>query len=192
MKARWEDDWQPLMDAVGRDFGDGTVAWGADRVEQSVIRRYLEPLEIDSPLHYDASIAQAHGNADVIAPYTAILPLSVPAMWNPGDPTLYEDPGADAQPARSPINNQDMPLGPRTIGFFATDMSIEFVRPLIVGERVGRRGRVLVSCTPKETSMGRGAFLNWQSELVTDTGDVVAYVRTGTYAYNPRSGEGGS
>jgi hypothetical protein len=34
--------------------------------------------------------------------------------------------------------------------------------------------------------MGRGAFLTWESELVTDTGEVVAFVRTGTYAYNPR------
>ena len=33
--------------------------------------------------------------------------------------------------------------------------------------------------------MGRGAFITWESELVTDNGDVVAYVRTGTYAYNP-------
>ena len=33
--------------------------------------------------------------------------------------------------------------------------------------------------------MGRGAFLTWESELVTDSGDVIARVRTGTYAYNP-------
>jgi acyl dehydratase len=62
---------------------------------------------------------------------------------------------------------------------------MDFVRPVAVGERVGRRGRKLVSCKPKETSMGRGAFITWESELVTGDGDVVAYVRTGTYAYNP-------
>jgi len=121
----------------------------------------------------------------VIAPYTATLPYSVPAMWNPGDPALYQDPSPDAQPARSPINNQDMPLGPETTGFFATDIAMDFVRPLAVGDRVGRRGRKLVACSPKETSMGRGAFITWENELVTSTGEVVAYVRTGTYAYNP-------
>lgn len=181
----WQDEWQPLVDAVGREFGDGTVAFGADAVEVGAIRRYLEPLEIDSPLHYDADAARAHGYPDVIAPYTAVMPFSVPAMWQPGEPTLYDDPGHDAQPARSPINNQDMPLGPPTTGFFATDVEIDFVRPLVVGERVGRRGRRLVSCAPKETSMGRGAFLTWQAELVTDGGDIVGYVRTGSYAYNP-------
>jgi hypothetical protein len=181
----WQDEWQPLIDAVGRDFGDGTTVWGADAVERGAIRRFAEPLELASALHHDAEAARAHGYPDIIAPYTAALSLSVPAMWRPGDPPLYDDPDPDAQPARSPINNQDMPLGPRTTGFFATDMAIEFVRPAVVGERIGRRGHRLVACVPKETSVGRGAFLTWESELVTDTGDVIARVRNGTYAYNP-------
>ncbi|MBV9448910.1 MAG: MaoC family dehydratase N-terminal domain-containing protein [Streptosporangiaceae bacterium] len=181
----WQDEWQPLIDAVGTDFGDGTTVWGADVVERGTIRRFAEPLELGSGLHYDPEVARAHGFPDVIAPYTAALSFSVPAMWQPGEPTLYDDPDPDAQPARSPINNQDMPLGPRTTGFFATDIAIEFIRPVVVGERVGRRGRRLVSCTPKQTSMGRGAFLTWESELITDSGDVVARVRNGTYAYNP-------
>ncbi|HEX6522175.1 MAG TPA: MaoC family dehydratase N-terminal domain-containing protein [Streptosporangiaceae bacterium] len=185
MAENWQDEWQPLIDAVGTDFGDGATVWGADVVERGTIRRFIEPLELGSGLHYDPEVARAHGFPDVIAPYTAALSFSVPAMWQPGEPTLYDDPDPDAQPARSPINNQDMPLGPRTTGFFATDIAIEFIRPVVAGERVGRRGHRLVSCTPKQTSMGRGAFLTWESELVTDSGDVVARVRNGTYAYNP-------
>jgi acyl dehydratase len=181
----WRDDWQPLIDAVGRDFSDGALVLGADAIEAGSIRRWVEPLELASPLHYDPAAARAHGYADVIAPYTATMSFSVPAMWNPGESTLYTDPDPDAQPARSPINNQDMPLGPKTTGFFATDIAMDFVRPVVVGERVGRRGHKLISCSPKETSMGRGAFLTWESELVTETGEVVAFVRTGTYAYNP-------
>jgi hypothetical protein len=181
----WQDDWQPLADAVGRQFGDDTVAFGADVVERGTIRRYLEPLELGSALHHDAEIARSHGYSDVIAPYTQTMSYAVATMWQPGDPTLYDSAEPDAQPARSPINNQDMPLGPKTTGFFATDIEVEFVRPLVLGERVGRRGRKLLSCAPKQTSMGRGAFLTWESELVTDAGDVVAFVRTGTYAYNP-------
>ena len=185
MTGSWQDDWQPLVDAVGREFDEGGTVLGADSIERGSIRRFVEPLEISSGLHHDPEVARAHGHADVIAPYVSALSFSVPAMWHPGDPPLYEDPAPDAQPARSPINNQDMPLGPRTTGFFATDISLDFARPLVVGERVGRRGRRLVACAPKETSMGRGAFLTWESELVTETGEVVGHVRTGTYAYNP-------
>lgn len=186
----WQDEWQPLVDAVGRQFGDDTITFGADAVELGTIRRYLEPLELGSPLHFDPQIARASGYPDVIAPYTQIMSYAVPAMWSPGEPTLYESADPDAQPARSPINNEDMPLGPRTTGFFATDISMEFVRPVVLGERIGRRGRKLVACSAKETSMGRGAFITWESELVSDRGDVVAYVRTGTYAYNPHSPDG--
>ncbi|HEU5267803.1 MAG TPA: MaoC family dehydratase N-terminal domain-containing protein [Jatrophihabitans sp.] len=183
--STWQDEWQPLVDAVGQQFGDDQINWGADPVELGTIRRYLEPLEVDSALHYDAEVARAHGYADVIAPYTQIMSYAVGPMWRPGEPTLYDSAEPDAQPARSPINNEDMPLGPKTTGFFATDIAMDFIRPLVVGERVGRRGRKLVSCSPKETSMGRGAFMTWESELVTNSGEVVAYVRTGTYAYNP-------
>jgi hypothetical protein len=181
----WKAEWQPLAEAVGRDFGDRTVVFGADAVEPGTIRRYLEPLEIGCPIHYDAEAARAAGCPDIVAPYTATMVYSIPPMWRPGEPTVYESAGRDAQLARSPINNDDMPLGPTTAGFFATDISMEFLRPLTLGERVGRRGQRLISCMPKETSMGRGAFMTWESELVTDRGEVVARVRTGTYAYNP-------
>jgi hypothetical protein len=181
----WTAEWQPLAEAVGRDFSDGTVVFGADPVEPGSIRRYAEPLEIGCAIHYDVAAARAAGYPDIVAPYTATVVYSVPPMWRPGEPTLYDSADRDAQPARSPINNEDMPLGPKTTGFFATDISMDFLRPVTVGERVGRRGRRLVSCTPKQTSMGRGAFITWESELVTDRGEVVARVRTGTYAYNP-------
>ena len=181
----WKAEWQPLAEAVGREFGDRTVVFGADAVEPGTIRRYLEPLEIGCPIHYDADAARAVGYPDIVAPVTATMVYSIPPMWRPGEPTVYESAGRDAQLARSPINNDDMPLGPKTTGFFATDISMEFLRPVTVGERVGRRGQRLISCTPKQTSMGRGAFLTRESELVTDRGEVVARVRTGTYAYNP-------
>ena len=189
MSEDWKAEWQPLADAVGQDFGDGTVVFGADAVEPGTIRRYLEPLEISCPIHYDADAARAAGHPGIVAPYTATMVYSVPPMWRPGEPTPYESADRDAQPARSPINNEDLPLAPRTTGFFATDISMEFLRPVTVGERVGRRGQRLISCTPKQTSMGRGAFLTWESELVTERGEVVARVRTGTYAYNPAGPE---
>ena len=185
MSEDWKAEWQPLAEAVGRDFADRTVVFGADAVEPGTIRRYLEPLEIGCPIHYDTEAARAAGYPDIVAPYTATMVYSVAPMWRPGEPTVYESAGRDAQLARSPINNDDMPLGPKTTGFFATDISMEFLRPVTVGERVGRRGQRLISCTPKQTSMGRGAFMTWESELVTDRGEVVARVRTGTYAYNP-------
>ncbi|HYZ57115.1 MAG TPA: MaoC family dehydratase N-terminal domain-containing protein [Streptosporangiaceae bacterium] len=181
----WKQEWREVIDAEGTDFSDGQVHYGADPVEASTIRRYLEPLEFDCALHYDAKTARQHGYADIIAPYTATMQWAMPPMWSPGDPPLFTDDSRDAQPARSPIDNQDFPLGPKTTGYFATDMEMDFVRPVTVGERLGRRGHRLVSCTPKETTVGRGAFMKWESEIVDANGEVVMRMRTGTYAYQP-------
>lgn len=75
---------------------------------------------------------------------------------------------------------------PKTTGFFATELEMDFVRLVTAGERIGRRGRRLLACVPKETSVGRGAFLTFESEMVTGTGEVVARMRSVAFAYLPR------
>ncbi|WP_447643620.1 FAS1-like dehydratase domain-containing protein [Nocardioides zeae] len=184
----WKAEWQPVVDAVGDDFADGAVTWGGDPVERGAIRRYLEPLELDCALHTDPEVARAHGFADVTMPATGVIAWTIPAAWVPGD-TLFDSDARDAQPVTTAINNADMPLGPRTTGFFGTDIEVDLDRDVVAGERIGRRGRRLVSCTPKETGVGRGAFMTWESEIVTEAGEVVGRIRIGTYAYVPRREE---
>lgn len=181
----WKEEWQPVVDAIGRDFLDGAITWGGDRVEPGAIRRYLEPLELDCALHTDADVAREAGFADVTMPWTGVIAWTLPAAWRPGE-TLFDSDDRDAQPVHTAINNADMPLGPRTTGFFGTDIEVDFEREVVAGERIGRRGRTLVACTPKETGVGRGAFMTWESDIVTDAGDLVGRIRIGTYAYVPK------
>ncbi|TAM64505.1 MaoC family dehydratase N-terminal domain-containing protein [Mycobacterium sp.] len=181
----WKVSWADMVALVGQDLSDGTTIWGADRVEAGTIRRYLEPLEIGAAIHYDTGAARAAGYDDIVAPVTSVLSFHLPAMWSPGDAPLFGDDDPDAQPLRTPINNVDTGPAPPTSGFFATDISVDFLRPVVVGERLGIRGKRLLSCAPKETVVGRGAFSTTESEIVSDRGDVVAVMRTGTYAYNP-------
>jgi hypothetical protein len=181
----WQEEWQPVVDAVGQDFSGGETTWGADPVERGAIRRYLEPLEFDCALHTDPGVARAAGFADVTMPYTGVIAWTLPAAWRPGE-TLFASDDRDAQPVTSALNNQDMPLGPRTTGFFGTDIEVDFLRPVQAGERIGRRGKRLLSCSPKETAVGRGAFLTWESDVVTEAGEIVGRIRIGTYAYVPK------
>jgi hypothetical protein len=174
-----------VVDAVGEDFADGETTWGADPVEPGAIRRYLEPLEFDCPLHTDPDAARAAGFADVTMPYTGFIAWTIPPAWRPGE-TLFDSADRDAQPVHSAINNEDMTIGPKTTGFFGTDIEVDFLRLVVAGERIGRRGRRLLSCTPKETAVGRGAFMTWESDVVTTGGEVVARLRVGTYAYVPK------
>jgi hypothetical protein len=184
----WKDDWQEVIDAIGTDFLDGEVTWGADPVEPGAIRRYLEPLELDCALHTDPEVAAAAGHSNVVMPVTGVIAWTIPAAWRPGE-VLFDSDDRDAQPVHSAINNADMPIGPRTTGFFGTDIELDFEREVTAGERLGRRGKRLLSCTPKETGVGRGAFMTWESEIVSIGGsgvdEVVGRTRIDTYAYVP-------
>jgi acyl dehydratase len=182
----WKEKWQPAIDAVGQDFSDGSVEWGADLVEPAILRRFVEPMEINTGIHTDEQAAREAGYDGIVAPSTAtVLSLALPPMWSPGDEELYPDDSRDAQPSHSPINNEESSPAPETSGYFATDMEVDFLRPVTVGERLGRRGRRLTSCSVKQTSVGRGAFMTWEQEIVSDRGDVVARRRTGYYAFDP-------
>ncbi|MGM7679367.1 FAS1-like dehydratase domain-containing protein [Microbacterium sp. A94] len=181
----WREKWAPMEGAVGTDFADAEIRWGIDIVEPATIRRYVEPLEIDSPIHHDGDVARSLGYDDIIAPATAVMSYTIPAMWAPGEPPLFVDAARDSQPVRSPIQNENSGPLPPVKGFFATDLEIDFVRPVTVGERMGRRGRKLIACDLKETSVGHGAFLQYESEIVSDRGDVVARMKSSIFVYDP-------
>jgi len=120
----WQAAWQPMVELVGQDLSDGTVAWGADPIEPGAIHRYLEPLEFDCPLHYDREVARQHGHDDVTAPYTSISTFSLPAQWRPGEP-LFISAQRDAQPAYSPLRGARAAVAPPTTAYFATEYSAE-------------------------------------------------------------------
>ena len=166
MKGDWAHAWQPMVDAVGRDFGEGrTEVWG-ETIEASMVRRYIEPLELDSKLHSDAAFARAHGYADIVVPSTAIASFAMPLLWNPGDSPLFDDAARDAQPTRSHIGGVRFGLEPPTTHFFGVDAEADYLLPVVVGDRLCRRGALLLSCKPKETRVGQGAFISWQTEVI--------------------------
>ena len=181
----WKAAWDTVVEAIGTDIGVGEAQEPADAIEAGTLRRYLEPLEFDCPLHNDKAVAQQYGYADVIAPFTAAISFTMPAMWEPGDPPLFESPDRDVQPERSAVKPQYPDFFPAFTGYFATDMDVDYLRPLHLGERVMRRGAKLIACEPKETRVGRGAFLKTEAEIVTDKGEVVALLRTGLFLYDP-------
>jgi hypothetical protein len=113
-----------------------------------------------------------------------VLTFTIPAMWNPGE-TLFASDERDAQPASSPIDGAYLRIAPHVTGFFATDIEMDFIRPPTVGDHLSKRGNVLLSCVPKWISVGRGAFMTLESEVVTDEGEVIGRIRNTVFAYEP-------
>lgn len=180
----WKETWRPMIEAVGTDLSKGLVVRGGETIEESTVGRYLEPLEFDCPLHYDRAVALQHGYSNITAPYTSILTFTIAPMWEPGR-RLFDSNERNAQPAYSPINGGELRIAPEVTGFFATDFEMHFVKAPVVGDHLSRRGNVLVSCVPKWVSVGRGAFMTLESEVVTDSADVIGTVRHTVFAYEP-------
>jgi hypothetical protein len=182
--AQWTLAWQPVIDIVGREFDEQPPRFEADPIEASAVRRYLEPLEFNCALHHDRETARAHGYADIVVPTSALPTFSLAPMWQPGE-TLFTCAERDAQPASSAVSGIVTGLEPPTTGYFATDYDVEYLRPAVVSDRLLRRGARLLACLPKETKVGRGAFLTWQSEIVNQRLETVARMRTTFFRYNP-------
>jgi len=181
----WQRAWQPMMNAVGTEFGGGVLREGPDTVEAGAVRRFCESLEFGCPLHHDRAAALRHGYRDVVVPVSGIMTFTIAPLWQPGEPAVFTSPERDAQPARSGLRPRSAGLEPRTSGYFAAEMAADYLAPVTVGDRLARVGNLLVSCVPKETSVGRGAFVTWQYEIRNQRGEVVARVRNTTYSYVP-------
>jgi hypothetical protein len=180
----WARAWQPMIDAVGRQFDERPPLFVADTVEASAVRRYLEPLEFDCALHYDREAARAHGYDDIVVPTSALPTFAFAPMWRPGE-VLFTSADRNAQPASSAVTGVRTSLEPPTTGYFATTYDVEYLRAVVVGDRLLRRGAKLIACVPKETKVGRGAFITWESEIINQRHEVVARLQTTFFRYNP-------
>lgn len=184
MSESWKQDWQPMIDAIGTDFSKGERIAGADVIEKGLIRRFLEPLEFDCGLHYDERVAKQYGYDDIIAPYSSLLTWTLPPYWVPGK-RLFDSDKRDAQPTNSPVSAKETDVAPKTSGYFWTNVEVDYIKPIVVGMRLTQVGEVLLSCIPKETSVGRGAFLVWESRVVDEDNDEVAVLKVETFNYHP-------
>jgi hypothetical protein len=183
--SEWQRAWDGVIAAIGSDW-ESTSRVGADRVEPGAVRRCLEVLEFDCALHSDREVARTHGHPDITVPYTATLAWTLPPMWQPGE-ILFDNDERDAQPRNSAVKPVYPAVVPPFSGYFATDLEMDFIRPAHAGERLMRRGEKLLSCEPKETKLGRGAFLGFESEIIGDDDAVIARTRWTMYLYNPHS-----
>ena len=177
-----EHTWDDLVAAIGQDFSGGEVRQAADAIERSSIRRYCEPLEDACPLYYDDEVAKAHGYKGIILPWAAYTALSGAAFWKPGDAEVFDSAEPDAGLNRQGPQPQPLPM-PKTNGAFATDIEIEYLLPVYLGDRLSHRGSKLVAVTLRETRVGYGAFSVRESEIINQHGEVVCRLRNGGYAY---------
>lgn len=187
----WVTEWDGVVALIGQEieggaFGQHVVA--VEEVERSSIRRFCEPVEMDCPLHHDDAVAKAHGYRGIIAPCSSVTQTFVDSgVWRPGDPTVYTSYEPHAQPERPGSDGNPFAAlpGPAVSAGFATDIEIEYFADVYIGDRLEMKGNKLLSCVPKQTSVGRGAFMIFENRCSNQRGEDVAVMRRGLYVFNP-------
>lgn len=156
--------WADAENAVGTVVAE---IEGADTVERSMVRHYLESLEWDDPGFLDAD--------GVIAPASMYLTFGMAPYWSPGDPPLRENSLAPLAFGRVPCPGSAM---------LATEISTEFFEPMREGDRL-RSEWVLAKLTRKTLALGDGAFLEFEVTYRNQREQVVAVERTTAFRYEP-------
>ncbi|MPZ25616.1 MAG: hypothetical protein GEV12_04015 [Micromonosporaceae bacterium] len=165
--------WAETESYLERPFPTTT---GPDPVELGSIRRRLEVLEWDCPLHTDRAAAVRHGYGDVIAPATMLGTYAMPAYWQPGDPPLYQQQTAKLPP----LYLENIPAPGERMS--ATDWSIHVYRYLEVNDRVSSTTR-LVDINRKRTRLGDGAFLTIETVYTDHRGGPVGRTRLTVFRF---------
>jgi len=154
--------WDDAEALVGETIA---VLEGDDPVSAADIRRKLEVIGFDCPLHTDAETARRHGHEDVISPVSMVRVWAMPSYWRPGEPRI----GTELM--STPIPATAVPGEGNTM--IATGVRMEHFRPLLPGDRVTATA-VLKSVTRKTTRLGPGAFLVVETTYRNQRDEVVA------------------
>lgn len=169
--------WDDARAMIGEEIGR---LEGADPVSLADIRRTLEAVGLDCPIHYDESAAREAGYETVVAPVSMLRPAAMPAYWSPGDPPRGEEVMTTPLPAAAVPGIGDTMV--------AVSVKTEYLLPVHPGDRISAVA-TLESVTEKSARVGDGAFLVVLTTYSNETGANVALERTTLFRYAPKGGE---
>ena len=154
--------WEDAEALVGTTIG---VVRGADPVSAADIRRKLEVIGWDCPLHTDPAVAREHGHPDVPAPASMVRVWAMPPYWRPGKPRIR------TELMTTPLVAASVPGEGDTM--IATKIRVEHVGDLYPGDTVWGE-TVLRGVTRKTTRVGPGAFLTVETTYRNQREEVVS------------------
>jgi len=183
--------WEDTAKHIGEDYSGGIIMVADERVDKVMLSRYCEPAEIGNPLYWDEEVARMAGYRSQVVPWAMVKEVpTYGGNWRPGQPTRFPldvDMDFQSQLANRQPSAGGPPVPPTNAGFF-TDMTIEFFEPVCLGDRLTTMGRVLHHVTPRETRVGIGAFIGYDTSYFNQFGQIVARATQGTYSFVRKEG----
>ena len=178
--------WEDTAKHIGQDYSGGIIMVADERVDKVMISRYCEPAEISNLLYWDEEVARMAGYRSQVVPWAMVKEVpTYGGNWRPGQPTRFpldKEMDWQSQLANRQPSAGGPPVPPTNAGFF-TDMTIEFFEPVCLGDRLTTMGRVLRHVTPRETRVGVGAFVGYDTSYFNQFGQMVARATQGGYNF---------
>ena len=178
--------WEDTAKYIGTDYSGGVIMVADERVDKVMISRYCEPAEISNLLYWDEEVARMAGYRSQVVPWAMVKEVpTYGGNWRPGQDTRFpldKEMDWQSQLANRQPGSGGPPQPPTNAGFF-TDMTIEFFEPVCLGDRLTTMGRVLRHVTPRETRVGVGAFVGYDTSYFNQLGQLVARATQGGYRF---------
>ncbi len=151
-------------------------------VSEHLIRHWCETLEDGNPLYLDEAYARSQGYDGLVAPPGAIMTtLVMPYRW-PWPP----EGGAPAPHIHYTVKELlNLPVG------IITDVELENLRPLQVGDRLSVSQRLVSISAWKRTRLGEGRFWAMERLYRNQRGELVARERLTAFGYGREAAERG-
>ena len=167
----------------GRAVGDPASA--PDVVNQAMIRHWVEAMGDENPVYVDEAAARAHGFPGVVAPPTMIQAWIMRGYR--ATAALAEARAAgrtpEGQSASDELNGLLDEAGFTSV--VATNCEQEYVRPLVLGDRLRATSTIESVSDRKRTALGEGHFVTTLVTFADDDGETVATMRFRILKFRP-------
>ncbi|MFC1944092.1 MaoC family dehydratase [Chloroflexota bacterium] len=179
-----QNTYEELQALIGQD---GSSTTGPDEVCKEMIRHWCEAMEDTNPLYTNEEYAGKSKYGDIISPPMMVQGWSFPLVWPDGQEMYYrhpEKPSQDGQP--DPLAAAFDKLS--EAGFFGaavTDNTLEFVRPLSLGDRVTMSSKLAGISPEKKTRVGNGHFVTVSLTYTNQRSETVCKQNMTVFRFKP-------
>ena len=151
-------------------------------VERALIDHWVEVMEDSNPVYSDADEAKKNGYEDIVAPPGMLLVWGQPFYWNPRRGEVDREKEGVAL-----LHFKLKKLMRRPVGIVG-QTEIEYYKPLMLGDRVYIRERIVDVSPEKTTRVGTGNF--WTIEVIysNQKGEDIGLQRLHMFGYGREEG----
>jgi uncharacterized OB-fold protein/acyl dehydratase len=146
----------------------GPATLAPDEVNQAMIRHFVEAVGDENPVYTDENAARAAGFAGVVAP-----PTMLQAWIMRGFKASYLPP-AEGHEATAHDDIMSLLDSGGFTSVVATDCEQEYLRPIVLGDRLSVTSRIEAVSPAKKTGLGEGHFVTTRLEYTDAAGELVA------------------